>query len=192
MADSKISGLTLAEALTGAELIPIVQGGATVHVALTDLAAWVKTAQSIVPANIPYRGARVKLAADYTPSGTGFVVMPWGAEDRDTDDIWAIAAPTRLVVPSGVTKVSLSAYIRSPNGPSGRYAFFKKNGAYFIGGGGIGSSGQSYDLNMATSVISVVPGDYFELELFGSASLVGAGLSDGLGTWFELAVREYS
>jgi hypothetical protein len=39
MADTKISDLTAAGALTGAEIVPVVQGGATVRTTLADIAA---------------------------------------------------------------------------------------------------------------------------------------------------------
>jgi hypothetical protein len=159
---------------------------------LDDVAAYIVAATSLVPVNLPYRGARVRLSADLSPGTSGFSVIPFGIEDRDTDGFWSLAQPTRFVIPAGVKKIKLATYVRSPNGAAGRYVFFKKNGGYFFGGGGIGEPGTSYDMSLQSDVIDVVAGDYFELELFGTTATVGAGLTSnpGLGTWFSLEVCE--
>lgn len=195
-----IGGKTIGElpvggSLTGTSLVEVQNdAGESVKISLAALATWVKAAESIVPANLPYRGVRVRNSADVTPSSASFFIVPWNVEDRDTDNFWSMAQPTRLVVPAGVTKVRASAYVRSAGGPSGRYIFIKRNGSYFIGGAGIGSAGVSYDSFLATDVINVVAGDYFELEVFGSTSPVtgGAGSPAGLASWFALEVVEGS
>jgi hypothetical protein len=194
MADSPISLLPIASALTGNEVIPITQGGNTVRVSLSDLAQWVKVAETIVPANLPFRGARVKLTADFSPPSSSFHIVSFGDEDYDTDSIWSLAQPTRLVVPTGVSRVVTSAYVRSPSGAANRYAYIKKNGAYVQGIGGVGDPATTFDLTLVSSVIDVVPGDYFELEVWGTTSPIGAGLSGvvGLGTWFAMEVKEYT
>jgi hypothetical protein len=194
MPDKKTTQFVPGGALTGSEKVGLVQGGINIVKDLSALATYLLTATSIVPANLPYRGARVRLSADFSPPTSSFSIVSFGVEDRDTDNIWSSGQPTRLVVPAGVTKVRLAAFVRSPNGASGRYIFFKKNGGFFHGGGGIGSSGVSYDANIVSSVLDVVAGDYFELELFGTTEIVGAGLTGfvGLGTWFEMTVVEYT
>ena len=194
MPNKKISELNPTALFDDTELIPLVQGGETVYTTLGDLIAHIVASTSYIPANLPYRGARVRLSASYNPASTGFVIVSWDTEDRDTDGFWSLAQPTRLVIPAGVSKIRLMAYIRSQNGPTGRYAFFKKNGAYFIGGGGIGASAATYDISFTSDVINVTAGDYFELELFGSTSTVtgGAGSPTGLATWFALQVCEVS
>ena len=55
MADKKISQLTSATTLTGAELVPVVQAGATVQTTVNDL------------------GVPLGAATIYTPAGTGAV-----------------------------------------------------------------------------------------------------------------------
>ena len=193
MADSPISLRPIAGPLTGDELIPITQGGVTVRVRLSKLAEWVKIAETIVPSNLPFRGARVRLAANYSPPSSGFNLVSFAVEDFDTDSIWSLAQPTRLVVPPGVQKVVVSTYVRSPDGATNRYAYIKKNGAYVQGIGGVGNPANTFDLTLVSSVIDVVAGDYFELEIWGSAASIGAGLVGvvGLGTWFSMEVKEY-
>lgn len=192
MPNRKISALNPTATFDGTELIPIVQDGETVYTTLANLAAHIVTEASYVPIDLPYRGARVRLASDLTPGSSGFSVIPWGIEDRDTDNFWSIGQPTRFVIPAGVTKVRLGLYLRSPSGASGRYAFFKKNGDYVFGGGGVGQPGNAFDLSLSSDAIDVVVGDYFEVEIFGSTSNLGAGISalPGLGCWFSLEVRE--
>lgn len=190
-----IGDLPAGGSLTGTSLIEVQNDdGESVKISLSELAVYVKAAESIVPANLPYRGARVRNSADIAPTSVFFYTMPWDTEDRDTDGFWSLAAPTRLIVPAGVTKVRLSAYVRSATGPYGRYIFIKKNGNYFIGGAGIGSSNVSYDANLSTDIVDVTTGDYFELEVYGSTSPVtgGDGIPTGLATWFALEVVEGS
>ena len=190
-----IGELTAGGLLTRTTLIEVENDdGESVKISLADLAVYVKAAASIVPANLPYRGARVRLSADVTPSSAAFYIIPWSVEDRDTDNLWSVGSPTRFTIPAGITKIKLVAYVRSSTGPYGRYVFFKKNGAYFVGGGGIGAAGVSYDSSLTSDVIDVIAGDYFELEVFGSTAVVtgGAGSPTGLATWFAIEVIEGS
>ncbi len=191
MPDEKISLLPNAGPLDGTEIVPITQDGTTVQVELSVLASWLSTAAAIVPTNLPYRGARVRLSADFSPPTTGFNIVSWGTEDRDTDNIWSSGQPTRLVVPAGVTKVRVGAYIRT-NTAAQRFVFFKWNGVYAQGMGGGGDNASAFDTNISTSVLDVTPGDYFELEVWGATAAVSAGLANGLGSWFEMEIKEYT
>ncbi len=194
MPNKKSTAFDLAAALAGDDIITLVQDGVNVQTTLSALATYLLTATSIVPTNLPYRGARVRLSADFGPGTTSFAIVSFGIEDQDTDNIWSVGQPTRLVVPAGVTKVKLAAYVRNPAGATGRTVFFLKNGSYAHGLGGTGTNATCYDINLTSSVIDVVPGDYFELQIYGSSATVGAGLSGviGLGTWFEMEIKEYT
>lgn len=194
MPDKKTTEFSAAGALTAADILGLVQGGGNVRTTLAALATYLLTETAIVPANLPYRGARVRLSANFNPPTTGFNLVSWGIEDRDTGSMWSAGQPTRMIVPAGVTKVSLATYIRSPAGATSRSVFILKNGDYFQGGPGMGFSATSFDLNIASSVIDVVADDYFEVQVHGSTAAIGAGLSGviGLGSWFELRVVEYT
>lgn len=172
----------------------MVKDGVTVYGSLENIILHILAETSLIPVNLPFRGARVRMAADLVPGSAGFEIIAWDVEDRDTDGFFDLAQPTRLTSPAGVSKVQLMAYIRSPSGATGRYAYFKKNGAYLIGGGGLGNPDNTFDMSLTSDVIDVAPGDYFELEIFGSVAVVagGAGTPAGLATWFSLQVREVS
>ena len=194
MPGKTIGELNVAGPLTGSSFMEVENDdGESVKISLAALAAFIKAEESIVPSNIPYRGARVRLSASLNPGG-GFHIVAWSAEDRDTDNLWSLAQPSRFVIPAGITKIKLLTYIRSAAGAAGRYAFFKKNGAYFVGGGGIGAAGTTYDLSLSSDVVDCVAGDYFELELYGTTSEVtgGVGSPTGLASWFALEVVEAS
>lgn len=98
---------------------------------MAELKTLVNTDPSIVPSNLPYRGARVRRTANLNIANSTSVSVSWQSdaapEARDTDGIWNIGSPTRLVVPTGVTKVRLQANITWANSnTAGRYTWMTK------------------------------------------------------------------
>lgn len=167
----EISGVPLASALTGAEEILIVQGGNSRRVSLATLAQWVKVAESIVPASVPWRGAKVRLSTDVT--GVTFPhIIGWATEIEDTDGFWTVGTPTRFTIPAGISKVRLECCVSVESlGVVGTlYVSINKNGAGFLGNHAPtsrqGSTG--FTTNAWASWTwdeNVVAGDYFEVRL---------------------------
>lgn len=178
MANKAIPDLTDASALTGAELVHIVQGGNSRKVSLTALAAILSGLSNAQNWAMPFRGATVRRAAASTPAAFPFA-YPWDVADIDSDGFWSNTQPTRFTIPTGVTKVRLNCCIDlgSLSEASGLFLSFRKNGDEFAaaGGGAIsvrqGSTGYPNNvLSLASGVISVAAGDYFEARVNYSGS----------------------
>ncbi|OWQ98024.1 SGNH/GDSL hydrolase family protein [Sphingopyxis witflariensis] len=142
----------------------------------------------------PFRGALVKKNADQTTANyAGGANVAWDAEVYDTDAFHDnVTNNTRLTVPSGVTKVRLSAQVRYSNGTNNEFA------ALAINKNGAGYDGQAYQVvasptgagsvSVGTGVLTVTAGDYFEanFQMQADTSItVAAGLS-----WFSIEVVE--
>ena len=191
MANKQIHELNPIAGMDGTELFLVVDAsGNSRKLTMAEL-------KTIVPSNLPYRGARVRRTANLNIANSTSVAVSWQSdaapEARDTDGIWNIGSPTRLVVPTGVTKVRLQANITWANSnTAGRYTWMTKNGEVFDGRGldtkaAYGSSAT----NLWSAVIDVVGGDYFELWVFqdsgGTLALLAAN-----STWFAMDIIELS
>lgn len=119
--------------------------------------------------------AMVKLSANFGVT-TGLQYVTWGATEYDTDSFWSAGNPTRLTVPSGVSKVRLYAGARFAAAAIS-YAFLNidKNGASFLGGGALEmeamASGFTTRIAIASAPVEVSPGDYFEVQTRAGASV---------------------
>ncbi len=64
-------------------------------------------------AGVANSGAVVTVTADLTSLGNTSTAIPWETEESDDNDFIDIAgAPTELTVPTGVTRVNISAFYR--------------------------------------------------------------------------------
>lgn len=198
MANKELTALPAVGTLAGTQVLYLVdENNNSRKVALSDLAQWIKTAASIVPSSNPWKGARVRRTADLSIAHNTSTFVTWQAADADTSAFWSAGAPTRFTIPAGVTKVRLTSTIRwaSATTPAGfRQGAFFKNGVTFHGRGtnmasALTGSGNGMDLQVVSSVVSVVAGDYFEHVVFhtqGAALNVLANES----TWFQIEVVE--
>jgi hypothetical protein len=83
-----------------------------------------------------FRGALVKLTADEPVADSTDVAISWGAAVYDTDGFWSAGTPTRLTVPTGVSKVRLKGNIDWTFGGTGhRHVWMYQNGGPFYGMG---------------------------------------------------------
>lgn len=146
-----------------------------------------------------FRGALVALtanaaSANYTGAGQA-VSFGSGTEIYDTDSIHdETTNPSRLTVPSGVTKVRLSGQIAITGGTSGNalLPFLSKNGT---GGGFAGRPGQwtatstsSGTVQFNSPALPVAAGDYFELIMADqSDTSIVLTAND---TWFAMEIVE--
>lgn len=152
--------------------------------------------KTVLDVNTASRGALATKAANETGANySAGVMVPWTAEEYDTDDIHDNSSNnTRLTVPSGVTKVRLSYSLVLSSHTSGKFAraLVAKNGsATHIPGG----APQSVELTASapwisgtTAVLEVADGNYFECYL-----LVETDTSIGVdkdGSFFAMEIIE--
>jgi hypothetical protein len=124
---------------------------------------------------VPFRGALLRRTADATSLSFPWIAA-WQAAVYDTDAFWSAGAPTRLTVPAGVTGVRLHGSIRLPDAASVGAINLQilRNGASVsasypgtamwavrVGGTGFTDNAAFF----ITPVLSVSPGDYFELRV---------------------------
>lgn len=128
-------------------------------------------AMNIIAGSPAFRGCLVKKSADQTADFSAGVAIPWDVEDYDTDTIHDnVTNNTRFTVPSGVSKVELSANLFVVGaGSSDVLALFRKNGSTSYTGSTLirvhaDSAGEAV-LNLKSPVLTVTPGDYFEVVL---------------------------
>jgi hypothetical protein len=158
-----------------------------------DGALWGATGVGIFQrALLPFRGALVRRTTNFSVSTTGaYVAIPWQSAVYDSGALWDAGQPTRLTVPAGVTKVRLTGNIEWQTSPTSQLVEIRINGGAVIGGGSFiarGDSGYSNQMrNIASAVLPVVAGDWFELTVFVSASGELRGMER---TWFALEVVE--
>lgn len=146
-----------------------------------------------------YRGALVRKTGNQALS-TGFPgdVLTWDAEEYDTDTIHDNATNnSRLTVPTGVTKIRLSANVRfAAVDTDDKFIGFFKNGTTSVYGLaksiGNGSSANTDRRNMTSAVISVVAGDYFEVTAWAGVSGTVLGGTGNEETWFAMEIVETS
>lgn len=141
---------------------------------------------------LPFRGALVRRTTNFSVSTTGaYVPISWQSAVYDSDTFWDAGQATRLTVPAGVTKVRLTGNIEWQTSPTSQLVEIRKNGGAVVGGGSFivrGDSGYSNQMrNIASAVLPVVAGDWFELAVFVSAS---GELRSLERTWFAIEVVE--
>lgn len=192
MANKELAALPAVGTLAGTQVLYLVdENNNSRKVALSDLAQWIKTAASIVPASNPWKGARVKRTTNLSLASGIATTLAWQAAELDTTAFWSAGAPTRLTVPAGVTKVRITANARFDAASAGaRQILIFKNGATFNGRGAIQMAGQTNaELNIVSAVVPVVAGDFFECQAFqGSGSALNLMAHES--TWLQIEVVE--
>lgn len=141
-----------------------------------------------------HRGALVKLTAGESIAAATVTAVPWDAAEYDTDSIWAGGAPTRLTVPSGVTRVRLKAagHFGAFSAAKRRLYQMTKNGLDFTGAPKIdvdSTENGTSSANIASPDLIVVATDYFEFNVFHNDS-VARDLSANEFTWFAMEIIE--
>lgn len=138
---------------------------------------------------LAYKQANQSIAA-----GAGGTAVVFDAEIYDTDEIHStVTNASRLTVPAGVTRVSLSANVTfEPTAYFTQIAFAKNGSSAFVGGVASDLVALVYH-NISTAAIPVVGGDYFELRVsHGDASPINVkGMGDASSvTWFAMEIIE--
>lgn len=143
-----------------------------------------------------FKATKIKSATDQViPGGAWTLVNAWdGASvDDNAGAAWSSAHPSRLVVPTGVTKVRLTAQVTGGGG----HAAIQKNQAGVHNATtteAIEVAGQCRSgLDQSTGVmdsgwLTVTPGDYFEMFVYNGGGLtlsMTGGAGEGV-TWMQL------
>lgn len=187
-----IGELPLGGALAGTDMVEIqTAAGLSLRVTLADLASYLLASTAIIPANLPWRGARASLEASMSATAPTLVVF--NKEDVDTDNIWDYLQPTKMIVPVGVTKVRITAKIdgQTSTGAFGLGLILYKNGVEavrFVGyrSASVTSSVSANVGSFTTGVLPVVAGDEFEIYAEGSYTSIA------IGSFFEMEIVEYT
>jgi hypothetical protein len=120
-----------------------------------------------------FRGAMVKNSSDLTSVNyTAEPTLTWNSEIYDTDGFHSNSTSdyTKLTVPSGVSRVNVSATARIENvtaSVSAALTLLKNGSNTFDGAAGqhVTSSFSTRNLNLAAIGVPVSSGDYFEVAL---------------------------
>ncbi|UTC28368.1 putative tail protein [Brevundimonas phage vB_BpoS-Gurke] len=140
----------------------------------------------------PWRGALVERTTDLT-SVTWPTTVPWQAATADTDGFYTTGAATRLTIPAGITKVRISAHIAfTLTGNTGSvYGAIHRNGVAIKTGRSTARQNTlgftNNEIYVTTRIVSVVPGDYFEIYANSNISGVNSILTS---SWLQLEVIE--
>ncbi|MDD7973451.1 hypothetical protein [Roseinatronobacter alkalisoli] len=185
--------LNEAGTLNGTELVVLHQNGVTSRLTLAELAQYVKTAETIVPASEPFRGARLNRSANHTLGSLPYFV-PWNDVLYDTHSFWNVSEPTRLTIPAGISKVRLAAGCSlSTAGSAGSISWsIHDSDDVMIATDVKRQSSTGFSSNMAscgTGVLEVSEGDYFQCRV----NLSGISASQLLSTplsFFSVEVVE--
>ena len=187
MANAKISDLPAASPLVVADKVAI-SDGTTVSKSAT-----IQNIIDLVPV-AAFRGALVDKSVTQDIASSNTTILIWDQEIYDTSSIHDnVTNNSRLTVPAGVTRVRLKAGVEWQANTSGRRNVWHiKNGTDFVGQGyveqGVAQTGAP-SLNISSAVLTVVPGDFFEANVFQSS---GGPLNvvPALRTWFSMEVVE--
>ena len=144
-----------------------------------------------------HRGCLVYLDANQSTSTGGSATINFDQEDYDTDSIHDNSTNNeRLTVPSGVTKVRLTARISwSSNSTGYRQATILENGVNMLAEPSVTTNavnGTDTEILLVSAVVRVVANDYFTLTAFQNSggNLDVRGFTDGRRTWFAMEILE--
>jgi len=157
------------------------------------------SASGTLGGKLAFRGAMVYFDSNQSIADSGADALIFDQESYDTSSIHDNSTnPTRLTVPSGVTRVIIKGQVYfSADADGYRSAYVSKNNAATYAGRPIvvvASSGGASDTSiyLASPVLTVTAGDYFQLIAGHNAgnALNVLGLASGLYTWFAMEIVE--
>ena len=147
-------------------------------------------------ADVAFKGALVYPSSTQSIPNNTATAITYNSEDYDTDSIHdTVTNNTRLTVPSGATRVRLTAFIRFISNATGYRQFsITKNGGLFAGYPFFQDPAPDGTLNSITTLISPVitvsASDYFEVNVLqtsgGALSTTGGSSS----AWFAMEIIE--
>jgi hypothetical protein len=185
--------------LGGTEVIHLVDSdGNSRKIALSDLKTFINTDPTVVPSSVPFRGALAYRSSALSIANSTSTNITWNAEDYDTDSIWSAGAPTRLTVPTGVTKVKIISGIVFESATytllsltiiknGGLTTFADYRGQPLSRNQYTNAVGNTVGLNVVTPVLAVSSGDYFEARCIQTS---GGARNIITNSWFSMEVIE--
>lgn len=112
-----------------------------------------------------FRGCRVVRTTTFVPP-VAPTAIAWQAEEFDTDNFWVIGQPTRLTIPSGITRVSLFGGARITGGVAVSMSMrFLVNGSILPSGLNVNSGFINQWMSITSGPIAAATSDYCELIL---------------------------
>ena len=138
-----------------------------------------------------FKGVLLRKTTPQSIANNTMTTLTWEQAIYDSNNLFSFATPTRITIPTGVSKVRLSGSVWWGSVNVGnRHLRIMKNGAGFLGYGYVLSPAITASPNQVfTAVVDVSQGDYFELEV--SQNSGGSLLVDSADiTWFNLEVVE--
>lgn len=138
-----------------------------------------------------FRGASARLTANESIANNTTTAIPWDSTVEDVGGFWSALNPTRLTVPTGVTRVRVTGNVNwEPNASGKRIAWVDRNGAPFVGRPvveqqAVGSAGSNTRQNLTAGPIAVTAGDYFELKVLQNSGASRSVLT-GNDSWLTI------
>lgn len=148
--------------------------------------------QASIP--VPFKGAVVRPGSTVSIPTATLTIIPFQFELEDTNNFHDAINNSRLTIPSGVSRVIVSANIRWENLPSisGRTYFtdlllngISQNPASLVGE--LPSIGSTFRTTVLSYPYLVSPGDYFEVRVYQNT---GSTLTLHNFTWFAIQAIE--
>ncbi|MEE8606718.1 MAG: hypothetical protein V3S55_03860 [Nitrospiraceae bacterium] len=176
------------------EILCDTEADTSITIASSQTAFGIEAIETVAPSTTR-RGALVHdTAAQSIPTGVA-TIIDFDSEEYDTDGIHDNATNnTRLTVPPGVTQVKLhgNVHMTAMNNNKLLQLSFDKNGSGSYAGRAImriSTFGSDDLVNLTSTVLDVVPGDYFELSCFHNDTVARSTTgATGIGTWFSMEI----
>jgi hypothetical protein len=145
----------------------------------------------IMELNASTKRAMAKLSSSFAIS-SALDYIDWDTTEYDTDSFWSALNPSRLTIPSGVSKVRLFAGVRADTTAiTHLFCNIDKNGASFLGGGALEpeamAGGLTTRVAIASAPVIVTPSDYFEVQTRANTS---ANIQADANTYLAIEVIE--
>lgn len=142
--------------------------------------------------------ALVRRSTAQSISRSTWTTVNWNVETADPGNFYDSAAPTRLTIPSGVSRVALSGLVSFGIGAvsASFLAAWAKNGVRQYPGSAfyaqqqINSGFGNNHCPCFSGIIPVVPGDYFELQGWTNTGLSAVLSFDGAGNRVWGSIRD--
>jgi len=157
--------------------------GANVEFAISNAALTISDTGGSGPGS-GFKGGSVLQKMSVQSLGGGDQIVLWTGTDYDTLSFWNSSDPSKLTVPaSGVNYVRLTCNLYIDSGssnPGGIY--FKKNAGTFNGSGyNIIEYTAPVYLGCVSQVVSVAPGDYFQVICGATSGQIGGDFHNNFG-----------
>jgi len=137
---------------------------------------------------VMFQGCRINRNTNQTIAAATITAISFNNPIIQTVPIWNIAAPTRFVVPNGVTQIEMKGGIRGNSVITNTSQLtWRKNGGTFWGEVTCDND-STPAMQVETGPLNVIAGDYFELLYFGATAQQIAGVERTFGAMYILTV----